>query len=68
MHTINISRHDLQMELEHCHAMTVFLAEALTLMLEENSNYNLDKLPVHIGCAECFSSLMGRIKAISERI
>lgn len=68
MHNINMSRTDLQMELEDCHAMTVFLAESLTLMLEENSNYNLDVLPVHIGCRECFRSLANRIKAISNKI
>lgn len=65
---IKMSRSDLSLELEGCHAMACFLAESINLIFEENSTFNTDVCPIPFGAGQCIDALADRIKAISQKI
>lgn len=68
MSEVRINRHDLSMKLHDCHAMAVFLADAINLILEENGTYKSDVYPVPYGASSCILTLANKIKAISQEI
>jgi len=68
MNEVRMNRHDLSMKLEECRTMSLFLADAVYLILEENGNYNSDVCPVPSGAAACITMLSEKIKAIEQEI
>jgi hypothetical protein len=67
MNDIRMSRSDLSIRLDNCHAMTMFLAEAISLLMEETASFT-DKCPVPYGAGQSLRALADSIKAISEEI
>jgi hypothetical protein len=67
MKDTRITSADLLMEIEECHAMACFLADAIGLILEENSNYT-KKCPVPHGAESCLGLLADKLKQLSMRI
>jgi len=65
---VRINRHDLSARLHDCHAMAVFLADAVNLILEENGAYKTEVYPVPYGASSCILTLADKIKAISQEI
>lgn len=65
---IKMSRADLSLELDACHAMACFLAESINLILEEHGGFITDLCPVPFGAGQCMDALADRIKAISQKI
>lgn len=62
-----ISRADLIMQLDECRAMACFLAESVSYIIEENSNYT-EKGVVSWGASSCLNILADKLKQLSMRI
>ncbi len=54
------------MELEACRAMTLFISDAVGLILTEHGNYN-EIYPVPYGAEVCLTSLSDKIHQLSMR-
>ena len=67
MKDIKISRADLTMEIDECRAIACFLAESISLILEEHAGFT-EKCPVPHGAGSCLDLLSDKLRRLSEKL
>lgn len=67
MKNTKISDADLLMEIDECRAIACFLAESISLLLEEHTSFT-EKCPVPWGARSCLDSLSDKLQRLSEKI
>jgi len=64
---VKISRTELLMALDECHAVACFLTVAIELVFGENSNFTL-KYPAPHGAGCCLGSLVNKLRELKESV
>lgn len=67
MNDVKLDRMDLKNKLDECHAMALFLADAVNLILEDTKIYRAGN-PVPFGASTCIIMLSEKIAAIEQAI